>query len=66
MGDRQVPIPFAVELPADAIDEASAYALVAEILIDGAGAVPDAGADTRPDRPARRGTGIDIRVHRHT
>ena len=65
MGERQVPIPFAIEIPAGAIDEQTPYALHAEILIDGALQfqtpdpipVPTLGAPL---------DGIEIRVSRST
>lgn len=65
MGDRQVPIPFAVELPADASDEETAYALVAEILIDGQVQfrTPEPIPVLTPGAPR---DGLEIRVHRHT
>ena len=63
MGDRQVPIPFAIELPPDAVEEPSAYALEAEISIDGQ--VQFATPEAIPV-PADGGAadGIAIRVHK--
>lgn len=65
MGGRQVPIPFAVELPVDAGGEVAAYALVAEILIDGQVQfrTPEAIPVPMPGAPRE---GLEIRVHRRT
>ena len=58
MGDRQVPIPFAIECPEDGI----AYALRAEIAVDGQVqfATPEAIAPPSDGPP----DGIAIRVHK--
>ena len=59
MADRQVPIPFAIELPDDVAGEQPAYALQAEISIDGQ--VQFATPEALPVVD-----GIAIRVHKTT
>jgi uncharacterized lipoprotein YbaY len=63
MGDRQVPIPFAFELPAGVIDEEADYVLHAEILIDGQAQFQTPEAIPALTLGAPR-DGFEIRVHR--
>jgi uncharacterized lipoprotein YbaY len=65
MGSRQVPIPFALQLPSGAIDEEAAYALHAEILIDGQVQFQTPEAVPALTLGAPR-SGFEIRVHRST
>ena len=65
MADRQVPIPFAIELPPDAVHEPSAYALHAEILVDGGVQFQTPEAVPLPADGASA-DGIAIRVHKTT